>query len=278
MLKVRRFELRFLAAGTLRDSLRRCMAARRARGVNMGDTLRRLVLGTFDRLGFELRRSRNARSINGIKHQLFRTGAIDLVLDVGANAGDYALQLRRELGFGGGLVSFEPLASAFAALQALAGADPRWQAHHCALGEADGTATINIAGNSYSSSLLPMLPAHVAALPVSTIVATETIRVRRLDDFRSELPPHVKPILLKIDAQGFEAQVLRGAAATLADVGFVEIELSLVPLYSGQALFAELAQTLRDAGFLLIAIEPAFTDGRTGELLQVDGLFKRHLT
>jgi hypothetical protein len=62
---------------------------------------------------------------------------------------------------------------------------------------------------------------------------------------------------------------------SLADVLAVECELSLAPLYEGQALFADLVEWLRAPGFVLVGLESVHFDARSGELLQVNGLFTR---
>jgi hypothetical protein len=89
-----------------------------------------------------------------------------------------------------------------------------------------------------------------------------------------DLPPAGRT-LLKLDVQGYELRVLTGAAGMLGDVGIVETELSVVSLYAGQPLLADILRALEDEGFALHALEPILRDWRTGELLQFDGLFVR---
>ena len=81
--------------------------------------------------------------------------------------------------------------------------------------------------------------------------------------------------LLKVDTQGFEAQVLDGAGPLLGRLAAISLELSFVPLYEGQQLFDDLVTRLRDAGYVLYALEAGFGDRRTGRMLQCDGLFVR---
>ncbi len=72
---------------------------------------------------------------------------VDVVLDVGANSGQYAKALRR-VGFKRHIVSFEPLSGTFSLLESKASKDPLWDCRQYALGDVDGTISINIAGNA----------------------------------------------------------------------------------------------------------------------------------
>jgi FkbM family methyltransferase len=206
--------------------------------------------------------------------RLLRHLAVDVVFDVGANAGQYGAELRGH-GYAGRLVSFEPLSTPFALLRQQAADDGAWEAVQVAVGEREGEAVVNIAGNSLSSSLLPMLPAHVDAEPSSAYVGRETAPMVTLDAvFDRYAAGHARPFL-KIDAQGYERQVLAGAETSVARVAGVQVELSLVPLYEGAMSFDEGLELLRDAGLRLARLDPVFEDPRTGHLLQCDGIFVR---
>jgi FkbM family methyltransferase len=222
----------------------------------------------IERLGYDSKAAR--LMLKGIKRF-----EVDLILDVGANAGQFALELR-SLGYEGRLVSFEPLSSAHTKLEKAARQDSRWTVHpRCAIGAQDGEAEINIAGNSVSSSILPMMESHVSASAGSAYIGAEKTPVLRLD---TVAPPYLgkahKPFL-KIDAQGYEWQVLDGAGLILPRMSGVLCELSLVPLYDGQRLWLEIIRRLEDEGFTLWSIHRGFTDPRDGRTLQADALFFR---
>ena len=209
------------------------------------------------------------------RRQLFKCTKIDLVLDVGANSGHYGEELRRELHYKGRIVSFEPLSAAFSALSRLALNDPTWEVFNVALGDSCVDAEINVAGNSESSSILEMLPAHLSAAPQSAYVQKEKISVVTLDSLRAELLRDSNRVWLKIDTQGFEKQVLEGAIGCLDNIHVIEMELSFIPLYRDQALIDEIIAWLRGYHFHLTSIVPVFSDPSSGHLLQVDGLFCR---
>jgi FkbM family methyltransferase len=206
--------------------------------------------------------------------QLLRHHEIDLVLDVGANVGQFAIELRRS-GYRGRIVSFEPLADAFAELQIAARGDASWRVVKLALGADKGTSVINRAANVESSSFLAMLPRHLEAAPHSNYRATEVVEVETLDAMFGEYCSGARRIFLKIDTQGFESQVLDGATESMARIDLVQLELSLVPLYKGQALMDELKSRLEALGYALIGLDSSFADARTGQVLQVDGVFRR---
>jgi FkbM family methyltransferase len=197
-----------------------------------------------------------------------------VVLDVGANAGLYASEIR-SLGYRGRIVSFEPLSSAHAALAAAAAADPAWEAVRLALGDAPGEAALNVAGNSWSSSLRAMTGAHLRAAPESRYAGVETVEVETLDRVWDRFVRPGERVWLKVDTQGHETAVLDGAAAALARVRTVQLEMSPVRLYEGETLFAEMYARMEAAGFACVHLEPGLVDPATERLLSLDGYFHR---
>lgn len=199
---------------------------------------------------------------------------INLIFDVGANVGQYAQKIR-EMGYQGEIVSFEPLPTEFQRLKKKAEGDFRWKAAEFALGNFNGTAEINLAQNSYSSSILEILPVHVESAPDSIYVGTQTVTVRRLDDVIEQYYLPGQNIFVKIDTQGFERQVFEGSMASLSKIKGFQMELSIVPLYEGETLMQEMVDLLRSHGFKLKLIEGGHRNYETGELLQVEGYFYR---
>jgi FkbM family methyltransferase len=225
-------------------------------------------------LGVDLKRYNVQTSEAAKMQRLLAYHNIDLVFDVGANIGQYA-KLLRELGYSGRIVSFEPLSSAYSQLKAVSKKDPLWEiAPQTAIGNQEGEIVINIAGNSYSSSALPMLDAHLESAPESAYSGSETVKLSRLDTLAKDyIKSETKSIFLKIDVQGLEKQVIEGATAILPLVKGIKLELSLVPLYEGQVLFKEMIDIIEKLGYELYGIEPGFTAEKTGRVLQMDGIF-----
>jgi FkbM family methyltransferase len=239
------------------------------------DTLKLLAKRTLQRLGLELRRLRYVNSEETVLSKLFAKGCIDTVLDVGANTGQYA-RLLRTVGFAGTIVSFEAIPTVHASLHEASAADSRWVIAPCAaLGSASGEVEINIAGNSVSSSLLPMEQAHLEAAPQSEYVGRERVKLERLDQLAPPLLSGNGPLMLKIDTQGYEKEVLKGSTGLLERVTVVQLELSLLTLYAGAPAFAEMLTFMTELGFELFSIVPGLRNLQTGRLLQADGFFVR---
>ncbi len=206
------------------------------------------------------------------RKSLLQSYGITVVLDVGANSGQYGRELR-ELGYKGQIISLEPMRSPFESLKVDAESDARWRTFNFALGDKECDATINIAGNSYSSSMLEMLPSHADSAPESKYVGAEQIQIKTLDSLFGSLCPKGEAVLLKSDTQGFEMNVLKGAENSLPFT--IQLEMSLVPLYEGESLIDRLLPLLYGKGYRAVSLEPGFADRKTGQLLQVDAILHR---
>jgi FkbM family methyltransferase len=229
----------------------------------------------LQRFGYDIHRFHAAALPEAQLAYALRTRGFNLVLDVGANAGQFGLKLR-DHGYAGRIVSFEPLAGPWQRLAELAAADGSWEvAERAAVGDRDGEIDIHVSANSFSSSALAVLEAHLRTAPESRPVGRERAPLRRLDGIAA---PYLRPdsiTLLKIDTQGFEDKVLDGAAGIMRRIDGMQLELSLVPLYADQKLMPEMFERLRGLGFALWGAWPELVDPATGRVLQVDATFFR---
>ena len=228
----------------------------------------------FRSIGFEVNRYNPLDSDSALLQKFLVCQQIDLVLDVGANTGQYASMLRN-LGYKNKIISFEPQEEAYLHLSINSANDKLWDiAPRSAIGAEDDEIVINLSKNSVSSSVLPILDSLIEYAPETEYFGRETVLLFKLDTITKPfLIESFNSILLKIDVQGFEKSVIQGSLEILPLVNALQLELSLVPLYENQVLLYEMIGILSKLGFEAYAIIPGFTDIKTGRMLHVDGIF-----
>ena len=196
---------------------------------------------------------------------------IDVVIDVGANVGQFG-ELLRAGGYRGRIVSFEPIEAAFQTLSRKAAADGNWEARHCGLGAVPGTAHLHVSGLSECSSILDLT--GIAELHDGRIATdhTEEIKIRTLDEVASELSGK---ILLKIDTQGYEKPVIEGGRQTIHRVMGILMELPVIHMYEGEWQFHEAIKYMSDAGFVPAQIQAVGYHGKDNvSAVDFDCLFR----
>lgn len=202
--------------------------------------------------------------------------SIGCVLDVGAHEGSYG-ELLREIGYGGEIVSFEPVDESFVVLEGRAESDPRWRAHRLALGEHSENLPLNVTRQRNFSSFLRPTPDAVERFPGGPEVERrDRVPIVPLAEVFDELISHTPSsrVFLKVDTQGFDDRVLRGTGDRLADVDGLQLELSLRPLYEGQPGLEEGLARMRELGFEPVHLAPVARDERL-RLIELDCLMVR---
>ena len=195
----------------------------------------------------------------------------DLLLDVGANRGQFSL-IARVTHPRLPIHAFEPQPGEAAIYRGIFGNDPRVSLHEVALGDREGEADLHISRRADSSSLLPIGEMQSKLFPATEEVGTHRVRVQTLDSQAPQWSGATRA-LLKLDVQGFELGVLKGSISALRQCAFVYAECSEIPLYTGQALFPEVAEFLKVQGFRPVRrANEQFVDGK---LIQADHLFGR---
>lgn len=221
-------------------------------------------------IGFDIARYPGAASHWPRLTGMLDRHAITLVLDVGANIGQYADALRNN-GYEGRIVSFEPLSAAHAELTANADLDPEWQvAPRCAIGAAAGETTLNISPESDMSSLLPLTEDAAEKFASVRPTGSETVAVTTL---AAEIPRYASAndkIFVKSDTQGYEAQVLDGLAGAVERVVGLQLELSLVPIYQGQPDYLTVLNRVADLGFTPHLIVPGYFSRQHKQMIEFD--------
>lgn len=242
-------------------------------------SVRTTVKGWARCLGYDIRKLGEQEVSLGLEVNrrafLLKAHGVDLVFDVGANTGQFAMELQ-EQGFNHDIVSFEPVPSAYQALceNQKRSLRPNWRiCEQMALGDRDGTVEVNVSEISVCSSILPIMQSHIDAMPGSRVVHQEKVQMRMLDSVADAYLATRKRPFLKLDVQGFEDAVLAGATKTLEKIVGIQIEVSFVPLYEGGGSFIELYKKLTDLGFVVQDVTPGFVDVRSNALLQADFIF-----
>lgn len=202
-----------------------------------------------------------------------RPGMSPTILDVGAARGE-AAQWALSVFPGATLHSFEPVASEFAALERASQGNPRWHVYNLALADKAGTRDMVICDRiKQASSFFTPAQASIRGWPEQDFSArhVEHVTVTTLDEFAAS--HSLGPIdILKLDVQGAEREVLRGAGATLANVRYVITEVAFQQMYEGGCFFADIVEELHAHGRYLRAFANEFRDG-DGRLVQADALF-----
>ncbi|MBL8995225.1 MAG: FkbM family methyltransferase [Spirochaetia bacterium] len=229
----------------------------------------RAAKSVFTSLGLKVRRmpARQIRSeFDWLKKLNIRT-----FLDVGANSGQ-SVRLFRDMFPKAHIHSFEPLADLAENIRAQFAGDSRLTVHQTALGAKKETASIQRSAYSQSSSLLEMNPLHRRHFPHTSKTHRETIDVQTLDDLWPTLGAK-KEVLLKIDVQGFEKFVLQGARRSLRHIRIIIVEVSLIPLYRGEAMAEEIHRSLLKEGFHYAGSFDQLLSPIDGEILQQDAIY-----
>lgn len=237
---------------------------------------KRLAKRAFGAVGLELRRApgppppprppqpRSDRTHLALPTHLaglLRKLEIDCVIDVGAHWGGFGTLLR-DGGYGGQIVSFEPVTATFERLRERAADDDAWTVHPLALGATNGTVTINVTGATDFSSILEAGELGARLWPDNTVVADEEeVEVRRLDDvFGDVVPSNTTRRFLKMDTQGYDLEVFRGAAGCLESIRGLMSELSVQPIYRGMPHYLEALAAYEEAGFAITGMYPVSRD------------------
>jgi FkbM family methyltransferase len=204
---------------------------------------------------------------------------INCVIDVGANIGSYGRMLRR-VGYKGRIVSIEPVPEVFAQLSAAAAGDDEWMTLKMACGSREETRPINIFAKSALTSFLEPSPNLLRMeLDPNPIQRTETMKIVRLDSLFDQILSGIDEprVFLKIDCQGLDFEVLKGAGEAIATVEGLQSEVSSIPLYFGVPDYLEFLSYCRNLGFEPTGFFPVCNSPVGGHMIECDVvLIRRH--
>lgn len=210
------------------------------------------------------------------RHQAwFDHSGIQTVIDVGAHSGEFASAVREVLPEAH-ILSFEPQPDCYDELRQKMATRKPFQAFCMALGDQSGEISFYRSRFSKSSSVLKMSERHQTEFPWTAGDLTEIkVKIDTLDNVAKGLDLR-QNVMLKLDVQGYELNVLRGAVNTFPQIACLLVETSAVQLYEGEALFDEVAAFLSEHGYIYSGTWEQTYSAKDGRLLQSDSLFVRH--
>ena len=235
-------------------------------------SLKSLARETAAALGIHVARQSDNPNFNWVG---LKNAAFDYVIDVGANEGQFARTVRK-LFPEAKLLCFEPVPSAYRKLRMWADTVTKVKAVQTALGDSERKVDMfEHVDHSPSSSLLETTESSLSLYPKTESQRSIEVNVQRLDDFLSKPENAISgEILLKLDVQGYELPVLKGAAATLKSVRASIVEVCLDPLYSGQSHFEDIVELMRGAG-LAYSGNLNQVYAKDGHVIYLDAVFVR---
>ncbi len=206
---------------------------------------------------------------------VLRKYRVNVVIDVGANRGQYARRLRRS-GYKGLIASFEPVPDVFKRLRDAASGDPLWTVYPYALGRADTTTTMQVVPGTLSSVLAPSQFGAARYEQLRTPIAHE-VQVRRLDGLLDELTAGVAAprLYLKLDTQGYDVEVFQGVGDRVGEFVGMQSELALMQIYEGMPRLPEALSLYEDSGFEVTALYPVSRESDTARVLEFDCVMVR---
>ncbi len=263
-----------------------------------------LLRTIFDRLGFQViraSRSQPVAQLTGVRNVLnhppgpsragmenlghaclalqlewlLRDFQIDCILDVGANNGQFAAELR-DLGYRGRIASFEPMAACVATLRRKAVADRRWSVFPFGLGSApENRVLTHFADSSFNSLHAITADARAEFGGFVEETGSEDIELRTLDEAWAEaVEAHgSRRVLLKLDTQGHDLEVLKGAPRHLADCAVVLSEASLAAIYADSPSYHLLFGFLEERGFECSGVNALSYRADRPALIEVNAVF-----
>lgn len=187
---------------------------------------------------------------------------IDLVLDVGANEGQFVQRLREI--YQGEVISFEPVSEPYKRLCLNAVNDDSWKILQLALGETERQAVINISNNTVFSSILETNDFGRDRFgDEQSSRGTEIIQMTTLENAIRDnvVNAESRRIFLKIDTQGYDLNVFRGIGKYGDRVFGLQSEISIIPIYSGMDKWTDSICYFIDASYSLVGLFPVTRDG-----------------
>lgn len=226
-------------------------------------------------LGYDLIRQKKSHHRLELNLQkILELKEISVVLDIGANRGQFAQKLR-SMGFKGKIISCEPIPAEFNKLKELSKTDPAWEVHNFAIGSENGNLELNITENSsdFSSFLKPNEFSQNYFGDKTKKINKVQVEVKTLEEFAQTWKLSQERVFLKTDTQGFDLEVLKGCGSFLDKIQGILVELSFCPIYESMPNASTMLSYLDQKGFVPSGFFPVTRNKGTLELIEMDGTF-----
>jgi FkbM family methyltransferase len=232
--------------------------------------IKRFINFLFSIFGFQVKRVDKSTANEIGKWEWIGKFPINTIIDVGANQGQFAEKILKVFPKGA-LYCFEPLPDVFSQLRVNFGNRKNVHLYNFGLGEKDEEVVIFNNEYSPSSSLLEMLDLHKKNFDFAVKTSPRSISIKRLDDFADEFSQ--RPILIKIDVQGYEMQVIKGGEEVIGEADIIIIETTFQRLYKDQPLFNDIYEYFTKRGFYYAGNIEQLLSPVDKKILQADAIF-----
>lgn len=232
----------------------------------------RWVRMALERLGYRLiNRDAYMDDLAKTSHlrALFRALAIDTVIDIGANRGQFIQFMRRDIGFGGEILAYEPNPDCQPALDSLKSRDRNLQAHAVAIADYEGSVDLRIAESDDLTSILPFAPALEKAFEGGKLSRIVKVPCLKIQTILGEIHED-RRIFLKSDTQGYDLTLLSGGGANLSRISLLQVETQLTELYLGSQSALSMLDFLHKNEFQVAGVYRASIAGYPYTAFDVD--------
>ena len=236
--------------------------------------LTKFIQNFFSLFGLIVKRKKNHYDSKKNFFQSLKYNKINSLIDVGAHEGNFIIDILKKIP-NMKVISFEPVNSSFNILNKNSEKYNNWKTYPYALGNIDQKTEINISDYSEANSFLTITNELINFRPELKIKDKEVIQCKKLDNFFDEIKVYEKPIMLKIDTQGYDLEVLKGAKETLKIIDFLFIEASTAKVYENQPLFSDIINFVEKENFKVWSVDRLMGNRKTGQTFQVDILFSK---
>lgn len=240
--------------------------------------LKKRIKILFKNSGYDLVKLSGGLGTGSVENEILKflkEFEVDLVLDIGANKGQFAQGLFN-YGYKNQIISFEPIKVLNDTLKRKSLNISQWHIYEpCCLGELESQTVIKISNLMGNSSVLPIKSSKYN-VENSHYVKEESVPQINLGSLNSNsIVKNSQRVFIKMDIQGYEYEVLKGLKDKIDYniIGFI-LELSLIELYENQKNYLLVCQLLKDFGYDLVYVVPESI--RKNRMIQCNGLFLRN--